>query len=477
MSKEVAVAAEESHEPSADDIIDLVASILSDGCDHPEVWNEIPVFLEHFPDFPALLLQRQSLETDSVVRLHITLLYNIAIAESGQLDSGLDGMEEIAVANSQSALVQGALFHLHSLKDPDNPKFQLAGKICSAPFQQLDVLETSTHLCCASWLHQSAGDLSTTDWQNVWNSEMAQEIRASIHDGSYRFCNKMACPKIQTDTLIPVEEIAKETPLWDTIVANQLTTMPVGPEVVNLAYDRTCNLSCPSCRSEKYAADSETRARYEDMQRDRILPMLKEAKTVFVTGSGDPFASKNFRHLMSELTPEDYPDLGFQIMTNGMLFTPKQWDAFPSLHGRVRMLKISVDAATGPTHELLRRGAYWPTMLENMRFAGDLAKEGLVDQFDLIFVVQRENFEEMGDAVDLAKQVGATGIYFARITNWGTFSDSEFSNKAVFMPSHPDHDNFIQAMQDERLRDPMVMLGDLNEFLAEPVETIRAFVG
>lgn len=477
MSREVTINEGESHQPTADDVIDLLISILSDGRDHPEVWHEIPVFMVHFPDFPKLLLQRKSFESEAETQVHLSLLYNIARAENGELASAFDGIEEIAVTNSQSALVQGALFHLHSLKDPENPKFQLAGKICTAPFQQFDVLEQSTHLCCASWLQQSAGDLSTTDWQSVWNSDMAQDIRASIHDGSYRFCNKMACPKIQTNTLIPAEEMAKESPLWDAIVADQVTAMPVGPEVVNLAYDRTCNLSCPSCRSEKYAADNETRARYEEMQRDRILPMLKEAKTVFITGSGDPFASKNFRRLMTELTPEDYPDLGFQIMTNGMLFTPKQWDTFPSLHGRVRMLKISVDAATGPTHELLRRGAHWPTVLENMRFAGDLAKEGLVDQFDLIFVVQQENFREMGDAIDLAKSVGATGVYFARITNWGTFSDAAFTDKSVFMPSHPEYSDFIEAMQDERLRDPMVMLGDLNEFLAEPVTETRAFVG
>lgn len=447
---------------------------MSDGYDHPELWKEIPVFLLHFPDLPALLLQRQSLESEASTRLSIALVYNIAHAETGQIDAAFGGIEDIAITNSQSALVQGALFHLHSLKDPENPKFQLTGKICSAPFQQFDVLEQSTHLCCASWLQQSAGDLSTTDWQSVWNSNIAQDIRASIHDGSYRFCNKMACPKIQTNTLVRAEEMARETPLWDAIVLDQLTAMPVGPEVVNLAYDRTCNLSCPI---EKYAADSETRARYEELQRTRILPMFKDAKTVFVTGSGDPFASKNFRRLMMELTPEDYPNLGFQIMTNGMLFTPKKWDAFPSLHGRVWMLKISIDAATGPTHELLRRGAYWPTMLENMRFAGELAKDGQVDQFDLIFAVQQENFREMGDVIDLAKQVGATGVYFARITNWGTFTDAEFADKAVFMPSHPEYDDFINAMQDEHLRDPMVMLGDLNEFLAEPATETRAFVG
>ncbi len=34
--------------------------------------------------------------------------------------------------------------------------------------------------------------------------------------------------------------------------------MPAGPEDVNLAYALTCNLSCPSCRTQKIAADEAT---------------------------------------------------------------------------------------------------------------------------------------------------------------------------------------------------------------------------
>lgn len=473
MSKEATIVTEQRAEPSSDDIIDLLMSILSDGHDHPEVWEEIPVLSSHLPDLSSAIGQRISLESNQSNRLALSLLKLIALGSDGELQLALSEIEDIAAMHSQSALVQGAVFHLHKLADPLNPKFNLAGKICTVPFQQFDVLENSTHLCCASWLQQSAGDLSTTDWQSVWNSDEAQNIRASIHDGSYRFCNKTACPRIQANVLSPAKEVAEKNSLWEQIVNDQLTEMPAGPERVNLAYDRTCNLSCPSCRVERYAADEATRARYDEMQRTSILPMLKDARTVFVTGSGDPFASKNFRRLMHELTPEEYPDLGFRIMTNGMLFTPQQWSAFPSLHGRVHMLKISIDAATGPTHELLRRGAHWPTVLENMAFAGELLKDKQIDELELIFTVQQDNFREMGDAVDLAEKIGATGLYFTRITNWGTFTNEQFAQKSVFLSSHPEYSDFIEAMQDERLRNPLVILGNLNEFLKEPMEQVR----
>ena len=204
--------------------------------------------------------------------------------------------------------------------------------------------------------------------------------------------------------------------------------------------------------------------------------MLKHADVVFITGSGDPFVSKNFRQLMTALTFADYPQLRFKIMTNGMLFNPRQWAEFPMLAGRVSMLKISIDAATGPTHETLRLGAHWPTVLENLHFAGQLTGEGQIDQFDLIFVVQHANYREMGDAVDLAKAVGATGIYFSRLTNWGTYSAAGYAARAVCLPNHPEHAEFLAAMRDPRLDDPMVLLGDLVEFAPEGYKQARVFV-
>jgi hypothetical protein len=462
--------------PGAGDIADMLLSILSDNLDHPEVWPQVKGFAEFLPDLPKVLNARLASESALDTRLHLCILGILCHAEQDP-DWAIQQIEPLGIMASQSALVQGAIFYLHGLNDPGNPKYQLEGKICAAPFVQLDVLETTTHLCCASWLQTSAGNLSVSEWQDVWNSDAAQDIRASIHDGSYRFCNKTACPKIQGADLADAAELAATSDLWRDVIEQAITAMPVGPEVVNLAYDRTCNLSCPSCRTEKFAADEATRARYEDMQQYRILPLLRDAKTVFVTGSGDPFASKNFRRLMTQLTEKDYPRLGFQIMTNGMLFTPRQWESFPTLHGRTRILKISIDAAEGPTHELLRRGAKWPVMLENMVFAGELTAQGLVDHFELVFTVQHENYREMGDAVDLAHKVGATGVYFARLTNWGTFSTEEYARKAVFLPSHPDYADFIEHMQDERLQDPMVLLGDMSAFVRERIDGHRVFAG
>lgn len=461
--------------PDADTVIQLMLARISDGLDQPELWAEMPEIVTVVRGLRAHLaawFQHGRAEGHQLVLLHAMVL-----AASGDLASALGDLEQLATMHSQSALVQGALFHVHGLADPENPKYRLTGKICRAPFRQLDVLENSTHQCCASWLHASAGNLMTTPWQQVWNSTTAQAVRESVLDGSYRYCNKTACPSIQADTLEDATELAASTPFWADVIANVRTALPEGPRVVNLAYDRTCNLSCPSCRTERFAADDATRARFARLQDEQILPLLADAEIVYITGSGDPFASKNFRQLITDLTPQAYPKLRFQVMTNGMLFTPRQWAEFPTLHGRVAKLKISIDAATGPTHELLRRGARWPVMLENMRFAGDLLAQGLISEYDLVFIVQRDNYREMGDAVDLAKAVGASGICFNRLTNWGTFSAADYAARAVCLPSHPEHADFLEAMKDPRLLDPTVMPCDMEAFLPPRDVPRRRFNG
>lgn len=448
--------------PNDDDVVEALVIKVMDCLDHPELWTLLPRIVDARPGLPAAFDRRAKMEI--VFRLHVTVLRELCRAAAGDAEQALKRLEPLATANSLITLVQGAVFHVRSLLDPGNPAFDLRDRFCRTPFEVIDILDGTSHLCCANWVLPSVGNMAEQPWQDVWNSDVAQDIRASIHDGSYRYCNKVACPAIGGNLLPTRADVANASPSWKAIVEERKTVLPDGPYRVNLAYDNTCNLSCPSCRKDKIAADSEKRARFDDLQEKAILPLLRQTRLVFITGAGDPFASKNFRKLMERLGPEEYPDLKFQIMTNGMLFTRREWDRFPALHGRVAFLRISIDAATGPTHELLRRGARWPVMQENLAFVAELRAAGKIDRVDLTFVVQRDNFREMSDAVDLARRYGADRIGFFRLTNWGTFTSAEYAERAVFMPSHPLHAEFVEAMRDPRLRDPLAALGELQPF-------------
>ena len=440
-------------------VIQLLFEQTLDGLDHPEIWNILPAIVGNFPSLIGEIAKLLDNELKFYTEFW-SVIHALCVAAEGDLERGLALLNPIATAHSQSTMVQGAYFHIKGLLDPQNPAFDLTSRFCSLPFDELDVLDGKSHLCCASWLPQSVGDLAEQPWREVWNSDTAQ----SILDGSFRFCNKTACPKIADNKLPRKDQLVANSDRWRDVIENFRTRLAHAPERVNLAYDQTCNLSCPSCRTGKVAADAATRARFDKLQDEQILPLLRQVKLAFITGSGDPFASRNFRNLLDRLGPEDYPDLRFQVMTNGMLFTPREWDRFPTLHGRTAFLRISLDAATGPTHELLRRGARWPVMEQNLAFAAKLRSEGLIDRLEISFTVQVDNFAEMGDAVDLARHYNADNISFTRLTNWGTFTAEQYAQKAVFMPGHSQHGDFLQYMRDPRLRDPIASLHDLSQY-------------
>lgn len=374
--------------------------------------------------------------------------------------------EELQLKHSQHPLMTGFHFHVRSLLDPENPRYQLGRFVCRTPFEQLDVLAGSSHLCCASWLHKSAGSMMTSDHQAVWNSPDAESIRQSVLDGTYRYCNKTACPTIAGGNLIPKETLVQDA-WWSDVLAGGIGKIDRYPKRVNLAYDNHCNLSCPSCRPGMITSNEEKRVALDKITERNIYPLLAKAEEVYVTGSGDPFASRTFRKLLGWISDESAPHLKVVLMTNGMLFTAKEWAKFPNLKGKVKLVKVSMDGARKESHEKLRRGSKWEVMMENLPFIGTLLQKGEIESYELVFVLQQDNYAEMGEFVDLAKRVGANRVYLEKITNWGTFSDDEFRHKAVYNSTHPEFAQFLAAMADERLRDPMVIMPSLEQYLPE----------
>jgi hypothetical protein len=66
--------------------------------------------------------------------------------------------------------------------------------------------------------------------------------------------------------------------------------LPYGPRSVNCSYDRSCNLSCPSCRTQ-VIVESRNRERISGIQGKINDDALADARLLYITGSGDPIGS------------------------------------------------------------------------------------------------------------------------------------------------------------------------------------------
>jgi MoaA/NifB/PqqE/SkfB family radical SAM enzyme len=342
---------------------------------------------------------------------------------------------------------------------------------CSKPFRWFEVTELRSVkgevvLCCPGWLDTSVGNLQHQSIEEIWNGEKAQNIRRSILNGSFEYCNRSVCPFLQTKSgpVQIVEDV--EDPYLKESIEKNLTVLPYGPKEINCCYDKSCNLSCPSCRTG-LIMETGKKDQIEKIQRKIQEKGLKDAVFLSITGSGDPFGSPFFRKWLQTMKREEMPNLErIHLHTNGLLWTPITWRKIPEeVRQLVKTTEISIDAASPETYAVNRRGGDFEKLLENLEFIGELRKYGFLTNVTISMVVQENNFTEMHEFVRLGLRFGFDTVYFSQLVNWGTYSDKDFCKKAVHHKGHPRYLEFVDILNNEICRHPIVYAGNLTMFI------------
>lgn len=338
---------------------------------------------------------------------------------------------------------------------------------CSKPFTWFEVSrgreEGDVYLCCPSWLERSVGNLTRQSVQEVWNGPAAQEVRESILDGSFRFCSRERCPSLQTVTG-PVQRVEDVTDreMLEILGAAQ-TVMSRGPREINCSYDRSCNLSCPSCRTA-IIVDNAGKDRILGIQEKLRMEALPDAELLYITGSGDPFGSPFFRHWLQSMRRAEMPRLQtIRLHSNALLWTAQMWATIDhEVRALIREAEISIDAATSNTYASNRRGGSFDTLLRNLEFIAALRAGGPLVSLTFSMVVQENNFREMPAFVALGRRFGADAVYFSQLVDWGTFDDEELQRRCVHLRTHRCHNAFRSLLNDPIFDGPFVELGNLS---------------
>jgi MoaA/NifB/PqqE/SkfB family radical SAM enzyme len=338
---------------------------------------------------------------------------------------------------------------------------------CSKPFRWFEVTQVNeigeVYMCCPSWLDTSIGNLKYQSVEEVWNGKKAQELRRSILEGSFKYCNHSLCPFLHTisEPVQKVEDVRDED--LKLVIEKELVILPYGPREINCSYDKSCNLSCPSCRT-KIIIEKKHKKQILEIQRKIHNEALKGAQLLYITGSGDPFGSPFFRKWLQTMKREDMPRLKrLHIHTNAQLWTPKMWKTIPEeIQQMVKTAEISIDAASSEAYSINRRGGSFKKLLENLEFISTLHESIPMEWVGISMVVQENNFREMPDFVRLGKRFNF-GVYFSKLVDWGTYPEEEFYRRAVHVPAHPKYSEFVNLLRDEIFNDPIVYLGNLSD--------------
>jgi MoaA/NifB/PqqE/SkfB family radical SAM enzyme len=326
------------------------------------------------------------------------------------------------------------------------PSKNFVNKICLEPFRTIEIsLQGEVGLCgCAGWMPVRVGNIFRQPIGEILGSPLAQDIRASIGRGSYEYCNAIKCGVISTNGLIGIESVREEKKY--AIDHPETWTMP---NDIYLGGDMTCNLTCPSCRKTVFKVNSS-----QIQQQLKLGQILKNNlfsnsnnQTIFlhVSTSGEVFASPLLLEFISSIEPEKFPNLKLWIQSNGLL-APKFWHKLGAMADRVDNITVTVDAAQKNTYEKLRRGGKWKDLLDSLEWLRNKKNENGMS-LNLRMIVQRDNIDQMMEFYELGQKYSAKQIDYAKIINWGTYSESEFKEIDVFDIDHPDRDAALKKLE------------------------------
>lgn len=333
-----------------------------------------------------------------------------------------------------------------------NSKPNLKNYICAVPFTSLEIHDHRRFLCCASWLTKFLPE--DTKPYEAWNSEEANDIRDSILDGSYRYCDNNHCPYIHqlktfgdVGRIKPIYHKDDLSPDLKLKIEQHKQGKLTSPQIVQFSMDRSCNLECPSCRLEMIIADSKKIKKVKQDIQDIEDAYGSEVNTLYITGSGDPFVSVGFRDFLRNFDKTKWPKLkSIHLHTNATRWNKEMWESMPNVHKYVKSCEISIDAGTKETYETKTRiNGNWDVLIENLKYISTIPR---INRVKTSFVVQQKNYREMKLFYDLMYSIfgNKADIYYNKITNWGTFTEEEFLLEQIWNESHPEYNEFIKEV-------------------------------
>lgn len=339
-------------------------------------------------------------------------------------------------------------------------KKSFQGKICLSPYVSVAIdTQGNVFLCgCVSWMPTVVGNVFKQPLDQILSNSISQDIRRSIADGSYEYCNENTCGVINSGQLNPVDLVPQDVlPLIGDYTKYKM------PNEIVLAGDQTCNLSCPSCRTgiiKNSELEHERNLKLGQLLMKNIFSQPSDADMrLHVSTSGELFASPMLTSFVSSIPAKDFPNLRLCIQTNGIM-VPHNWHKLGDMQNRVSRITVTVDAARPDTYVVLRRGGTWEKVTRAMEWIRHKKTENGM-KYILRMVVQQNNYSEIVEFYEMAKRYDVDLIEYTRISNWGTFTHEEFKFHDVFEQSHPEYHRAQEQLDQVKLKPDVFIHGGL----------------
>ncbi len=306
---------------------------------------------------------------------------------------------------------------------------------CRRPFFTLQLNNKGdARTCCGAWISRKIGDWRRQTLDEIWTGKAAQEVRQSIVDGRFTWCNREWCEVLQNPN-----HALRNTDGFEANVVNPPLTR------ISLNIEGACNLACPFCRHSfmkgQPIPDDHPMMRLSREVVERFN--TTNGVTIVLVGAGEPMMQRTSAYILNSIKRTDANGNNrIHLVTNGTLLA-RRWPKFVNAREFRRVCTIATDAGTKETYEINRRGGKWHDLMQGISFA--------VSEFDhvsLTYIVQANNYKEAPRLVRIAEDFGCDAVQFCKLINRGTFTDQEYRKRAVHFKDHPEHEEFLAVFRD-----------------------------
>ena len=178
------------------------------------------------------------------------------------------------------------------------------------------------------------------------------------------------------------------------------------PKKLTIETTTRCNLNCLMCAKGREDRDREKDFSAELLE--KTASMAGQVEALMAHGIGEPLMGSEFQAILG-MVPRDKAVITFN--TNGTLLDDEAIESL--LGGNVKEIVVSLDAATEKTYRMIRNYDF-------EKVVGNVAKlirrrnerELRFPEVRICMTLMQLNIEEAVGFVELAKEIGADGVYF-----------------------------------------------------------------
>lgn len=308
---------------------------------------------------------------------------------------------------------------------------------CSKPFEEFEIDVDGNCYCCCRWWNKSycLGNIFTQTPEEIWNGKAAQELRRSILDGDYKYCNTDICLKSYNVNL-------------------KYELITDYPSEISLCYDYTCTARCVFCNDEVRKMPDNEAKKWDDIINTKLIPLFQNAKFVRLSMVGEVFVSEHSKKLVKQII-KDYPNIKFEFVTNGIYASKESIEAL-GIENNIENIKFSLPSMEEKTYKKLVRNGNLKEVLKNLEYISKLKKANKINDFRLNFVISSLNYKELPKYAQKAEKLGAMVDCLLLDENGGASNGTQFLKNFdlhnIANPNHPKYNHFITIINSKKFK-------------------------